>query len=258
MGFLSKYTHHLFGGNVKQRCTIPQGRSVITDPSKIAIIFEGLIEDKRLINITIKDEDGSHSYSSIIINVNRKKNLFYLDELAHETGHQQMLQAKECNIDSHFEGVSIRLRAKLAGSGVSNGLSFYAANFPKELNYHQRRAFFRAHIPLTMNATAHIYIPEKAFVKGVVRDISSGGLNIEFENIPLDLVRSGEILKKCKIFLPGREALISPIEVCSFKRDHHSLRLGAKFLDISKDSHKKISRFVVQADRDMRKKKPLR
>lgn len=224
----------------------------LTEFKKIVGVLQQLNDEHQLLQVRLSDEQGTDTFTSAIIKVNVEKKLFYLDELTPESGHQRLMGASQCRISSSHNGITIDFKAELSGAGKLKDIYFYGMHIPEDMRYQQRRSFFRAHIPLSKTYPVTINVPGFKTINGVLRDISMGGVSIEFPSAPATLFSAGQIIDTVSVTLPGNKRLSLTITVKFYgraTRGARMMRLGGQFNKLPADIRKDINKLVIKMDR---------
>lgn len=239
--------------------------TVFRDPSAekitaraVIIGFLTRIHDSRSL-VTVTIPGARTQYLSTILDVNTKQGYLLLDELKREDGHKQLMRHGKFHARASVKGIEINFVSVIDTVGSTSGIGFYKIPIPQVLYYHQRRAFYRAHVSIALSVPVSLTRAlSDGDVSGLLRDISVGGIGARIEPRRSGAVTKGELMPTCAITLPGGASIYSALEVRYI--DHGSrqkvLRLGGRFIDLNRQQQKIIERFVVELDRELMRKMP--
>jgi len=156
-------------------------------------------------------------------------------------------------LQAQFHGEAAECSTRIMESADLAGKALLRIYMPESITYTQRRAFFRVVLDTDTPVAITLIDEENGSQFGTLEDISLGGLaaavrtNADFAEIQSHL---------CLIQLPGGQVFHSEIEIVNKHRvDSESVRIGARFLNVSDTQMQKLERFIRQVERDQLKKR---
>lgn len=209
-------------------------------------ILNQLKDQHCLLSVRLTDH-GDNRYSSAILDVDSRKERLRLDELTPEDGHRRLRPGSEIRIDTRAHGVETRFLTTVEHIDEENGIAYYVVPFPDIITYHQRRAFHRVPVRMTLQSSIALQGDGDA-VPVRLTDLSVGGFGGTVKrNYAL---RSGERYE-CSIELRGEQPLKMQVEVRYAKWDsaRKQLRFGALFLDPDPRQRSRLERLVMELER---------
>lgn len=226
----------------------------ITDPAQIARLLKRLMESRALLAATIPGVNAI--YNSVILGVLPEEGYLLLDELNPEDGHKHVINAAKFHCFTRHRGVEIHFASHVLEVGQEAQGAFYRVAFPETVDYKQRRQSYRVRIWLSQNVSVTIENDEAQRLTGRVYDISAGGLGAYVDRNTRFSV--GQVLPSCTIQLPDNKQISSAIEIRYAKLDEQTgeLRIGARFLNLSRTERNTIGKFIAALEREMLRKRP--
>ncbi|MBA1146952.1 flagellar brake protein [Ectothiorhodospiraceae bacterium WFHF3C12] len=190
-----------------------------------------------------------NQYTSAIVSVDTRRSRLYLDELNPAGGHKHMQVGSEVRIETRAHGVETRFKTRVESIGEEDGISYYVVPFPETITYHQRRAFHRVPVRMTLQSRATLR-SESAELTVRLTDISVGGFGgTASGDAPLT---SGETYR-CELELHGADPLEADVEIRHVHRDRvrRNLRFGALFLNLDRRQRGRVERLVMELEREL-------
>lgn len=226
-----------------------QNPHFIHDPNEILKILRGLCHASTVVSLYFP-ERPQQGYGSSLIEVGRGALL--LDQVNHLEGHAQLLTEKSFRALSKYKGVTVTFDCRLLGLAESEGSFHYRVAFPERLYYPQLREFFRIRV---QSLGLPLYIPSRdetgraKTVVGWVEDLGPNGVGFILES---DLfIRKLDVLRYCVLKLGEGRQLTFDIQVRNVRAWSHGrrMRVGAKFVNLSKKNTALIRREIIQLQR---------
>lgn len=224
------------------------GNTRLSDIVRIGNILQQLIDDRTLLTITIPGSEGS--YTSSIFKVDRDKHRFSLDEISPVEGHKLFLRKKSLQVNGQSRGAVLGFTVDLKHLQSSNGIAYYEFDYPKSMEYVQRRAFYRAKLKSSQRISITTLHKESSIsISGYVLDISTHGISVLFNSSRA--IERGEILNLCRMRLPDGQKVTFDLDVrYAEKLPNERIRIGASFHDINTRNLRLIEKFVRKIERD--------
>ena len=230
----------------------------VSQPVQVAGILRRLQEAHALVHVSMPG--GNETWLSAILEVQPTQGYLLLDELTPREGHAILMKAGRLIVTAQIQGVDISFAASLLGTGTSDGLAFYRVQIPEGVRYWQRRASYRARIGAAMVIPVALQNGEGMVQNGELYDISAGGIGTRHKSAKGPVPLLGEVWQECRIKLPQQE-LVCALEIRYVGQDSRTaqLRLGGRFVDITRPQLKAVETFVAHLEREnLRKRRRTR
>jgi c-di-GMP-binding flagellar brake protein YcgR len=227
---------------------------LITLPAHIAGVLKRLQEAHVLLRIAIPGEN--QAYLSAMLEVHPVDGYLLLDELNPAEGNAALQRVRRIGISAQLQGVDISFTTDLIDTGSSAQIAYYRLAMPKTIRYQQRRTSYRARINLARVIPVTLTREDGVVLEGQLYDISVGGIGTRHKQGKADDIRQGAVWEECRIRLDGEHEIRSPIEVRFSGEDRRSrqLRVGGRFLSLTRPQIKIVENFVAALERDWLKK----
>jgi c-di-GMP-binding flagellar brake protein YcgR len=195
-------------------------------------------------------------FNTAFINIDPDKGILVIDELKPNTGHDLLTNAQCITLQTANGGVEINFTVDLKNSGSDNGVAFFELEYPESIRYLQRRNSFRVPVSGANKIDVEINSGNKNIITGELSDISAEGMCIRLpkrKNIPLDDYPA-EL--QCVIRLPKKQQIKCAFKVCrsAVNDETNIVHIGGHFERIDKIQRRAIERFVIELQRESRKK----
>lgn len=239
--------------NAKQENqTAPQGQ-LLTKPESIYGLLNRLKEQHIPLKLHFSTVEGA--YTTIILKVDLKERHFIIDQVTPLWGDRLMSKSALFSFEAFYDGCRITssmLRA--IGKGVQDGQSIYKLPFPEELDYLQRRQFYRA--PIRRGVIIDTSLESGLFeepVIGELKDISAQGCQIEIDGDYTESLGEQVVIDNCSITFPNGLTINSAIQVRHVGYDEKADRssCGCLFVDLPSTEERKVSYAVAEIQREI-------
>jgi c-di-GMP-binding flagellar brake protein YcgR len=226
----------------------------ITDPVQIAGILRRLQDAHALLRVSLPG--GNDTWLSAILEVQPAKTSLTIDELSPRDGNSALQRTGRVVITAQIQGVDISFATDVLETGSSDGLLFHRIALPPGLRYWQRRASFRAQVGAAMQVGVSLRHPDGLVLNGELADISAGGIGTRFKDSKGVVPLLGEVWKECHILLPQAQEILCAVEVRYVGQDPRTgrLRLGGRFVEITRSQLKAVETFVAHLEREQLRK----
>lgn len=208
-------------------------------------------------------------YTSMVLAVNFKEGYFLLDEVTPKWGDELMAKAVPFDFNSYHDGCKISaIKMQAAGRALKDGSPIYKIPFPAELDFLQRRKFFRATVrhSLDIKTRLGVEIPPLArdefdniipqtptwAHEGQLRDLSAQGCQIEAQGDLRETLPKNTEYKSCHFIFPNGYLFDISIAIrhIGYDEKHKISSLGCQFIDMNPKLDRKISFIVNELQRD--------
>lgn len=176
---------------------------------------------------------------------------FLIKKLNDYLAHSKLLNEKILNIYIHVNGADISFTSKLLKIYRNNDEEQYAVELPSAIKYHQRRTAYRVHVSLAMDVKAQVVDKEGKTYVGQLRDISAGGMKVQFTRVDADRFTTQHTLSDCTIQLPETSGI-----QCSFRIRHlhqngkkNGISVGGDFVSLEQSDKRTIEKFIANLER---------
>lgn len=225
----------------------------VTDPIQIAALLKKVKDTRTLMQVTIAGQ--SAEYNSALLQIDAEHGFLLLDELTPPEGHHRLSEVRRLTASIRLRGVDLRFTTRLQQVGGQAGIAFYRVDFPLQLHYRQRRAYYRVKLGLGLMVPFSITHSAAKAVEGQIDDISVGGIGAQI-NQQLTFNR-GDLLPGCTLLLPTGEKIDCEVEVRYISHDeqHRKTHLGARFVNMDRARQNTLKRFTAEAERELLRRK---
>ena len=225
----------------------------LTDPIQIAALLKKVKDSRTLIQVTIAGQ--STEYNSALLDIDAEHGYLLLDELTPPEGHHRLSEVRRLTAVIRLRGIDLRFSTRLQQIGGQSGIAFYRVDFPQQLHYRQRRAYYRVKLGLGLMVPFSIAHAASKALEGQIDDISVGGIRAQLsQQVPFKL---GDLVPGCTIQLPTGEKIDCEIEVRYISQDeqHRKSHLGARFVNLDRARQNTLKRFAAEAERELLRRK---
>ncbi|NVK30229.1 MAG: flagellar brake protein [Gammaproteobacteria bacterium] len=236
----------------------------LNEVGRIAGVLTSMSRQRSLLGINVRE--GNIMGASLVVAVDRKQGVFYIDEFSSSELTDAVRAGKSFSLRGMDQGVSVFCSGLVAKSIVKiDGTPAYKVEIPKSMLYKQRREYFRVPIgetkvvPVDLQKTSSQLSEDddSSVFSGELIDISGGGARIVLfkVNDPISAPVEGEdsILR---LELPDTTQLMElPVEWRFAKHDDikKTFTLGLQFINPSPALVDAIQQYVVRAQFAMRR-----
>ena len=229
-------------------------RELITDPVRVYRMLQSLLE--RRVLLSAKLEGDENWYTTALLDLNPTAGIMALDELAPRQGHERVRTGTRLRVMGVLGGVPTRFTGEVVDVGVQNDIAFYRVAMPREVEYLQRRAFFRAYVPRSMELRVEMGMEDGLPVTGRLLDLSLGGFGMQLGQdsplAPLDVVAVRAL------DLPDGQRISCSAEMRYTQQEYGQklIRAGARFIDLDKGIERSLLRAIYCLEREQIRKRP--
>ena len=236
-----------------------------TEPQQVSAhahvvgLLRRLMDAHALVHVTLPGEN--EYWLSAVIDVHPQDGYLMLDELTPHDGNARMHQARRVVVSAQVQGVDISFATMLIGSGKSDGIVYYRLALPEQVRYWQRRANYRARVGVASVIPVVLQRADRATLHGELFDLSAGGVGTRHKQSGGTVPMLGEVWEHCRLQLPEGHDIACALEIRFIGHDERggNLRLGGRFVDITRLQLKQVENFVAALERErLRKARRIR
>ncbi|GEM_PF-1739877 len=204
-----------------------------------------------LLSITIDYPD--EFYGSTIIEINDDENYLVIDELYPEEGHAKVEIGTSLTFNTQYSGAFVNFIGTVNAISKNEKASYYKIAMPKEIEYHQRRNTYR----IATNINDPIYVnlvnEDEILIKAELRDLSHGGLCLRVNAASHISIHNDDYFPTCLIQVGNDRKILSSLNICHVEtiKETGSLRIGAKFAEISKVDRRELEHLIAALERSI-------
>ncbi|MGY8812104.1 MAG: flagellar brake protein [Pseudomonadales bacterium] len=232
----------------------PQPPRDIRSPIEITALLKTLMLSRDPLIITF--DDRLQKFQSFIVNLDTNSGELWIDEMIPREGDRYASQGEAFKVDAWHEGIHMRWSCLGAAQVMLDDAPAYAAKFPEELTYHQKRGAFRAGVRRTADIPLELNHAERErTLKSYLMDISATGCKIRLDGDLSKSLQPGEVFTPCYLQLPetGRLELAVEIRHAVFMETANETHVGIHFQQPSPLAQRQIDKFVNYLQREARR-----
>lgn len=225
---------------------------VITAFDQIEAVLQRLVLQRLF--VTVRLPGSKESFNSTVLEVDRARELFLLDELYPENGHERLQQLREMRLHARVDGAEVDLSSTLRDLGEEGGLAFYRVRFPEKLHYLQRRRFHRVEADRLSPIPVLLHPGEGAeVVSGMLHDISEGGISFWLSPSTQGVLRPMQQVPLCEVRFPDGEILAGELEVRNVRFDERRRQYiaGGRIAITDPRDRRRVARMVAAMERQL-------
>ena len=174
-----------------------------------------------------------------------------LGELDKSSAHAQFKHASRIHVSGEVNGSEFNFNTQLLAQSGTKQDHQYKVKLPRTMQYWQRRAAHRVHVSMALNVKAALNDDEGKCFVGQIRDISAGGMRVQFMKSDAQALDSNVQLTDCKITLHDNTDL-----QCRFEMRHLHMHernkactIGGQFANLDFTQTRAIRRFIATLER---------
>ena len=229
----------------------------ITAAHHIEALIQRVISERLFVTVRLPGLDTD--YTSTVLELDRDRGEFLLDQLFPEEGHRRLQQLRELRLFARMDNADLVLTSTVRDLGEEGGLVYYRVRLPERVYYDQRRQFHR----VDADRVAEIEVllddgsGESEPLTGRLHDLSEGGISFWLEPGAAERVQAPWKVPYCQIRFPGDEPLVCAIEVRNLRYDEGrgAYIAGGRFLFSDPRMRQRIARLVASVERQLLRKR---
>ena len=222
--------------------------------AEISGLLGKLFNNHTLLSITL--EDSKKVFGSMILEVSHDESYLVLDELYPRNELKVSLVERKLFIETQVDGIEVRFTVKVNAIATRDGIEYYKAPYPAYIFHHQRRASFRVGIGVTEAMPMAMSTEDDVLLHAELRDISLGGISARINSPTAGGLAVGDEIPTCIIHTPDGKKIVSALEIARIDEATatQSVRIGARFTQLSAADRHELSRLIAKLDRENIKK----
>ena len=201
------------------------------------------------LRLTVAEQREMHNSS--VLKVDPQKRLIVISRLPDTNAHNLLLQQRAVHIYYHVNGADISFTSHLLDTTQHNGQESYVIAFPDEIKCRQRRSAFRVHVSLALEVTASFRDHDGRTHVGQLRDLSAGGMKVQFTRVKVSAFEQQHMVPHCTIRLPNDTDI-----KCTFRVRHlqenarkNGFTMGGNFVALEQHDKRTLERFIASLER---------
>ena len=226
---------------------------LVTDPAEIASLLSLL--HRQHASITVNFRGQSQHYASMILEVDRDQQVFFLDEFNPPSGHKRALAGEIFSVRASTSGLSIFFSHCQPISVIEEEEgAVYKVALPKVVRHDQKREAYRARVLASMQAPITLLAYEREDpLPGYLIDLSNGGCNLLLEGAIEPPVRNMEIFEELTLDVEDFERSVTvaaEVRRVSFDAKKNATLCGLRFIHVDGSTQAEIDRLVMFLQRE--------
>jgi c-di-GMP-binding flagellar brake protein YcgR len=226
--------------------------------AEIRAVLRSIVQKGAL--TTVHFDEGRYFFLTSLIGFSPDNEQIVLDVGSNEEMNERALRADKLIFTAIVDKVKIQFRLDGLRRVSYEGRPAFAGAVPDQLLRLQRREFFRLSTPVANPIRLNVALaPGGKAVNIPLLDISGGGVGLMVPPDLAGLLEKGQILKDCRIALPG-EGLLD-VDLCvrnmfevTNRGGSRYLRVGCEFADLSPAQLTAVQRFIINTERERKAK----
>jgi c-di-GMP-binding flagellar brake protein YcgR len=206
-----------------------------TNPSELRLAIPGINDMHR----------------SIVQQVHPQGKNIIIDSLPDRQAHEQLLRKRDIHVYYHVNGADISFTSRLLKTRIHNDQEQYIIAFPEKIKYRQRRSSYRVHVSLALEVTASFKDHEGQTHVGQLRDISAGGMKVQFTKVKAATFEQQPLMPDCTLRLPDDRDIQCTFKVRHFHENARKtgLTIGGSFVALEQHDKRALKRFIASLER---------
>lgn len=222
----------------------------VTEPHRLLALLKNLQSKRTLLSARIDDQ--SRYYTTTLLKIDPQSQLIYLDELVPRTGHERLQSGCVLHVVGLLSGVPTYFTTPVISVDEQEGIAFYRVALPEQIDYQQKREFFRVRIGPKLNLGVRLTRTEGAvMLSGRLLDISLGGFgallpdNSQLKELDFVTVNA--------LDLPEKKIISCTAQICHIQRPQlrntNGLQIGANFNELSSKAEQTLFQAILLLER---------
>lgn len=231
----------------------PSDRYLLREPDRVRALLQALIDRRCMVAIACAgDRGGSPGVVSALLAIDRRD--LWADAPREPDRLRALLECPRLVFEARLDRVDVRFACGPPHRDRHEGGPALRLPLPRQVLHLQRRELMRREPPAgTLRCVVPAQDAASPTVEAAIRDIGGGGLAVLVPQSALAL-RVGDVLRHCRIDLPGEEALVVDLEVCHLRQatrpDGPARQAGCRFIALPDAAQARLFRYLMQLDRE--------
>jgi len=231
------------------------GANRISDKHQILKLFIQLCDTHNSLTLCFSDHKKSQdSYSTQVIAIHPGEKRVVLDELIPREGNLLVGKQAECQLNVMAGGKFYQFTAVLHPV-IGEKPPCYTMALPDQIALSQKRQAYRLAISRVQATSVMLNTANREPLSGRILDISATGARVELQSMVTPPFKSGDSIEKCILTLPDKARITCKAEIRHWELDRarRVTTVGLKFLTISPNDQRMVTRFIHEMQRKMLK-----
>ncbi len=222
--------------------------------AEIESLLKKLNKNHTLLSIRLGNNEKS--FGSMLLEINQERNYLVIDELYPRHEIKVPLVNSKLRIDTQLNGIELGFGVEILAIAEQEGVEYYKVSYPSSLFYYQRRASFRVGVGISTSIPVALSTLEDVLLHAELRDISLGGISARINTPMPGNIEVGDEIPTCIIHTPEGKKVVCSLEVSRIETHDtsQSVRVGARFIQLSASDRHELSRFIAKLERENIKK----
>jgi c-di-GMP-binding flagellar brake protein YcgR len=231
---------------------------LINSPENIISKLSLLLKNKCPLTVYFGDNDDS--FTTTLVEINKKDNVFIFRHGCKENLTKQLLNSQKIIFETEYLGVKVAFDAIRLAKIQHQGESVFAVPIPESLLWMERREFYRVKSPVSKSNYCRLTLKGREPINIMVYDISLVGFSMLTDSREVsDLMIPDTRFEQCKLILAdtGEDTISFEIRsknIINPENSNGTEKIGCKFTKITPTFENTIQRYMQQIERENRQK----
>ena len=230
--------------------TPTESEYLVTGKQQVLKLCRRIVASKK--PVAINFNQNRESFTSLLFDVNTRRNSFFLDSLHPDRGSELLIAGQSASIKCKLDGVTTWFGAgKVIDQGSSNGYPWLEMVLPKRAWHQQRRSAFRAQAISAMDLSVKLYsLDHTNLIDANIVDLSTGGCRVIVDEQTAQQIQPDEAFYRCQLSQSAQPiincgAVVRHLEPAG--PDRHS-QMGLSFIDLTPQLDSALSQLVMKLE----------
>lgn len=214
-------------------------------------LLNRIFEQHCLLSLRFAHDD--EAFQSAIIELAPAAGYLVLDALVPQHGNLAAAANEVIQLQTRLGGMDVRFASRITARGSQDGLPYYQALYPAQIEYPQRRREYRVAVPFDRGIEVRYFPPNGGCIRGEVRDLSPSGFCARLLSGDLARITPKDMrLGSCEIDLIQGLTVRTAVAICHIMpgRSRSAPRIGACFTDLDARTERLIERSCAALERE--------
>jgi c-di-GMP-binding flagellar brake protein YcgR len=231
---------------------------LIASPDKIISKLSILLKNKCLLTAYFGDNDDS--FTTTILEINKKDNIFIFRHGCKENLTEQLLNSPKITFKTECLGVEVAFDTIRLAKIQHQGVSAFAVPIPASILWMERRKFYRVKSPVSKSSYCRLTLKGQEPINLKLYDISIIGFSMLTDSKEVsDLMILDTSFEQCKLILAdtGEDTVSFEIRskyIINPETLNEMEKIGCEFTRITPAFETTIQRYMHQIERENRQK----